>query len=873
MFAFEIQTTSDPLADAAAQLAALNNLITQYLVLQAANAAYQAQLSAWLAANSAAASLQSFLAQLAAIGTSPSEVAVLQGQTQQAVQRYPQNRPVDPTDPNRDQDQDGLTWAQENEQGTSDLTPDSDGDGIDDSVDAVPYDGNFAVPKTGFRHYVIAPIYETKHSLASISMNSKGDLAWLETRHLDDGTTTVNPMTLHHDSDTAVDLSGVVPPPQPNTGNFNLNSIKIGHDGNITGNASFVSTDPLYYYFRCFMISNRTSFTHGWKWLLEPPNWKLPPDDLVNYARDPVLGPEGMLYGKFHYYQIMPDNFAHDYWLYYGTGVHVSWVNPFLQTVQQPGGVVKESAQGPNIWMPGLITGEPLGPHMTSSWDTLQGSEDAVLSTWDQKKFDLFFELTPAGDPTVQYVKHQEVNDPARQTGCVLERPNHQPTIVWYRNWYWNYASSSYVLENPSEGDYVTVGMNSLYSPWVTVTWNPTHEVWLSGVDPHAEVWLPGSGFTSVYQSGKLDLYDGRFGLRPCWPMNSPVNPRCMALTTTFDMDGNGNTDYQTAYEALWVDGVVRKWVDLIDAGALAEWGGIDNISIFGLDDDGSALATATKTNNAGVQKQYILRLLPVEVNCPELYMFGGHKNDVVELCKVSGITCEWKLKSAAPAIGTFDHPADTACSFTATTEGKNTIQLVMGGNIVWEKPIEIIKIISRAAWGAVAPAGPMGTMPDIQHLTLHHTSKAGATGAAEMQRVQNLHMRPWWLAGKGFDDIGYHLIMDRSGEVYEGRQIEGAPGKIDGPYTKGAHVDDNNTVAGFGLCTMGDYEGTETWPASRQKSLEKVISAICRRHKLTAAQISHHNAMATTTPSACPGSNFIPTIPDIIKNVTINLQ
>jgi hypothetical protein len=284
----------------------------------------------------------------------------------------------------------------------------------------------------------------------------------------------------------------------------------------------------------------------------------------------------------------------------------------------------------------------------------------------------------------------------------------------------------------------------------------------------------------------------------------------------------------------------------------------------------------------AQYQKQIVphrVNLLPVEVNCPELYMFGGHKNDVVELCKVSGITCQWKLKDLSPVIGTFDHPTDSACSFTATAPGKNIIQLLIGGNVVWEKPTEILRIKSRADWGAVAAKTHTQTMPTIQNITLHHTSNTG-TGWAEMQRIQNLHMSlfPYNLfGGKDFDDIGYHLIMDKNGDVFEGRKIEGAPGLLGGPYAKGEHVGSNNTVAGFGLCTMGDYEaseGNEAWPAARQKSIEKVISAVCRRHKLTKDKISYHKAMAlSSSPSSCPGSNYIPAIPDIIKHVEENLR
>lgn len=277
--------------------------------------------------------------------------------------------------------------------------------------------------------------------------------------------------------------------------------------------------------------------------------------------------------------------------------------------------------------------------------------------------------------------------------------------------------------------------------------------------------------------------------------------------------------------------------------------------------------------------------LLPIEVNCPELYMFAGHDNDEVELCKVSGIKCEWKLKNTWPVIGTFSNPTDTACKFKAVDYGaygnrKDTIQLLIGSKVVWEKPIEVIRIVPRSEWGAVAPKAHSQTIASFQHVTLHHTSNPNSS-VEELQRIQKVHMSlfPYNLyGGKNFDDIGYHFIMGKDGTVYEGRQLESSPGAKGGPYTKGEHVATNNTVAGIGFCTMGNYEATEedgeAWPATRQKALEKAVSALCRRYKLPSSKINHHNALALpASPSLCPGSNYIPTIPDIVKHVNENLQ
>jgi len=277
-----------------------------------------------------------------------------------------------------------------------------------------------------------------------------------------------------------------------------------------------------------------------------------------------------------------------------------------------------------------------------------------------------------------------------------------------------------------------------------------------------------------------------------------------------------------------------------------------------------------------GNDEMLSVRLVQVEVNCPELYMFAGHVGDQVTLCRASG-ACEWKLKDASPVIGTFDYPNDLGCSFTATTPGKNTIQLVMGGNVVWEKPTEVIDIVTRAAWGAyAADVSKLTSMPSIEGITIHHSSST-ADGAAEVLRIQDMHMQKspiyWARPGNGWADISYQFLMDKAGHVYLGRELETAPGKPGGPYVQGAHVENNNKVAGIGICVLGDYEGTEAFPTARQQALEKAISAIARRYQLNSDKVSYHQARATTNQTECPGSNIIPKVPDIIKNVRRNLQ
>jgi hypothetical protein len=266
--------------------------------------------------------------------------------------------------------------------------------------------------------------------------------------------------------------------------------------------------------------------------------------------------------------------------------------------------------------------------------------------------------------------------------------------------------------------------------------------------------------------------------------------------------------------------------------------------------------------------------ILPANINGPEFFTFCGHPNDSIQLCPLPGFDCQWEFRNEGVKLGWFDHPQDSRCTFRATTPGFNAIQLRVAGTVVWWKEIWVLPIVTREEWGAAPPKPHSQTISGFEHLTLHHTSNTG-TGMSEMRRIQKLHMSlfPYnFFGGKNFDDIGYHFIVDKDGRVYEGRRLESAPGAFRGPYTKGEHVGANNTVAGIGVCLMGDYEATEGNEALsflHQQRLERVLAALCIRYRIHHSQISYHQMLAVGSgASLCPGSNVIPKIPYIIDSV-----
>ena len=108
--------------------------------------------------------------------------------------------------------------------------------------------------------------------------------------------------------------------------------------------------------------------------------------------------------------------------------------------------------------------------------------------------------------------------------------------------------------------------------------------------------------------------------------------------------------------------------------------------------------------------------------------------------------------------------------------------------------------IIGRGAWGAEAPrAAP--EYGEVQVAFVHHTVTANDYGpqesAAMVRGIQHYHRNVL-----GWNDIGYNFLVDRHGQVFEGRSggIEGA--------VIGAHAQGFNSVSS-GVASLGTHTAT----------------------------------------------------------------
>lgn len=163
-------------------------------------------------------------------------------------------------------------------------------------------------------------------------------------------------------------------------------------------------------------------------------------------------------------------------------------------------------------------------------------------------------------------------------------------------------------------------------------------------------------------------------------------------------------------------------------------------------------------------------------------------------------------------------------------------------------------EIVSRAEWGARPPCREpeLGT---IELVVVHHTAlgrrdRPGGDPAAALRAIQDLHMD-----ANGWDDIAYHLLVDRSGVVYEGRA-----GGVGHPVV-GAHTHGYNRRSA-GIALIGDFAVERPSPAA----LTGLATAIALELgppglRADAKTVRGHGELAATE---CPGAALSACLPDV---------
>lgn len=161
-----------------------------------------------------------------------------------------------------------------------------------------------------------------------------------------------------------------------------------------------------------------------------------------------------------------------------------------------------------------------------------------------------------------------------------------------------------------------------------------------------------------------------------------------------------------------------------------------------------------------------------------------------------------------------------------------------------------VYDVISRAGWGArPVRARPKPHRPS--RVTVHHTDGpqtfALEDSLSAMRGIQGYHQRSRRRRGRGWEDIGYHFLIDGAGRVFEGRRAE----------VVGSHSRHHNT-GNVGIALMGNFDRDRLSEEQRDALVRLVtfLSIKYRREPSAAGFIEPHEHYAELDGrrTACPG-------------------
>ncbi|MDN5586270.1 MAG: N-acetylmuramoyl-L-alanine amidase, partial [Brevibacterium sp.] len=168
-------------------------------------------------------------------------------------------------------------------------------------------------------------------------------------------------------------------------------------------------------------------------------------------------------------------------------------------------------------------------------------------------------------------------------------------------------------------------------------------------------------------------------------------------------------------------------------------------------------------------------------------------------------------------------------------------------------------KIGSRSSWGAKSYSGSPDYASGIKQAVIHHTDGSNSYSAEDvpaiLRGIQSFHQK-----GRGWNDIGYNILADKYGRLWQGRGGDINKAVI------GAHTAGHNTGT-VGISVMGSFD-TKAPP---KKTRDAVAAAIAWKFSLNNVKagkstIVGHRNLGTT---ACPGDAFYAKFGEIRSTVS----
>jgi N-acetyl-anhydromuramyl-L-alanine amidase AmpD len=127
----------------------------------------------------------------------------------------------------------------------------------------------------------------------------------------------------------------------------------------------------------------------------------------------------------------------------------------------------------------------------------------------------------------------------------------------------------------------------------------------------------------------------------------------------------------------------------------------------------------------------------------------------------------------------------------------------------------------------------------------VHHSALPDTEGP---RQIQDIHMRE-----RGFADIGYHFVIDRRGNIFEGRTIA----------VRGSHTGGRN-YGTIGVVLLGDFENTQ--PTNKQwESTRLLVHCLAVNYGLT--HLAGHREFQPER-TVCPGRHLESRLPELASEL-----
>ncbi len=194
-------------------------------------------------------------------------------------------------------------------------------------------------------------------------------------------------------------------------------------------------------------------------------------------------------------------------------------------------------------------------------------------------------------------------------------------------------------------------------------------------------------------------------------------------------------------------------------------------------------------------------------------------------------------------------------------------------------KRIPAPNIVPKDQWGSMKEGDryqdkifdpySQGALGDPLAITIHHTYRpAGANppdpeeDKKKLQEIQNFHV------GKGWGDVGYHLLIGSDGTVYQGRPLG----------WMGTHAPPN--TSNIGVNVIGDFQESEYPSAAQLEGLTGLVTWLCNKYDIdpagkavifeqTGPAVGGHRDW---NPTLCPGDRLYALLADVRTRARANL-